>query len=54
MGAHLRQLSKCDTCGKPATEQLYNAVNVPLGVYCTRHSNKALNDFINKYGEYED
>ena len=43
--AHLRPLPRCGVCGKPATEQLYNGVNAPSGVYCSRHAQAALLKF---------
>lgn len=46
MAAHLRPLSACRTCGKPATQMLYNAVNAPCGEYCNRCAKPALRKFI--------
>lgn len=45
MPAHLRDLPPCYTCGRPASEQLYNGVNAPSGVYCARHAAAALRAF---------
>ena len=42
--AHLRPLPRC-SCGRPATEQLYNGLNAPAGVYCDRHAKAALKRF---------
>ena len=42
MAAHLRRLQRCDRCGKPATQELYNAVNAPSGRYCDKHAHAAL------------
>lgn len=42
--AHLRALPRC-SCGRPATEQLYNGLNAPLGTYCDRHAKAALKAF---------
>lgn len=42
--AHLRPLPRC-SCGKPATKQLVNGVNAPLGVYCSQHAGSALKRF---------
>lgn len=39
---HLRPLEKCTTCGRPATERLFNAVNAPGLAYCSRHAARAL------------
>ena len=51
MGWHLRPLTRCSAygCGRPATEQLYNAVNAPLNHYCTRHAPAALKEAQRKY-----
>jgi DNA-directed RNA polymerase subunit RPC12/RpoP len=42
--AHLRPLAKykCQTCGKPATEQLYGCRNVQYGYYCAKCGPKAV------------
>lgn len=48
MPAHLRPLPKCLRCGKAATQELYNAVNAPLGRYCDTHGKKALDDFVRR------
>ncbi len=45
MAAHLRPLQRCDRCGKPATQELYNAVNAPSGKYCDTHASKALQEW---------
>ena len=47
MAAHLRPLARCQhySCDRPATQELYNAVNAPSGVYCDRHAKGALADF---------
>ena len=45
MAAHLRSLQRCDRCGKPATRELFNAVNAPSGRYCDAHAAKALADW---------
>jgi hypothetical protein len=50
MPAHLRELARCRTCGRPATQELYNAVNAPLGVYCSRHGKAALRAFETREG----
>lgn len=42
MPAHLRPLSPCKVCGKPAAYELFNTRNAPLGVYCGRHAEPAL------------
>lgn len=42
--AHLRPLPRC-TCGKPATQQMFNGLNAPAGVYCERHAKAALKQF---------
>jgi hypothetical protein len=49
MPAHLRELPKCRTCGKPATHSLVNGMNAPTGEYCDRHARMALKDFQQKY-----
>ncbi len=52
MAAHLRTLRRCGhergfgQCGKPATQELYNAVNAPSGVYCDAHADKALEEWL--------
>lgn len=39
MAWHTRAIPdhRCRTCGKKATVWLYNAVNAPSGVFCTKH-----------------
>jgi len=51
MSAHLRPLSRCQWygCKKPATEELYNAVNAQSGVYCTPHAKRALREFQERF-----
>ena len=49
MPAHLRPLPRCNTCSRPATEMLYNAVNAPSGYYCDKHAKKALKDWREKW-----
>lgn len=51
MGWHLRPLPRCSDsfCNRPATEQLYNAVNAPLSHYCSRHAPAALKDAQREY-----
>jgi len=48
---HLRPLGRCSEygCERAATEQLYNDVNAPQGVYCTRHATAALKAAQAKY-----
>lgn len=50
MAAHLRPLPRCK-CGKPATEELFNAVNAPSGRFCDRCAPKALKEFERRTGE---
>ena len=45
MAAHLRRLARCSMCGKPATQELYNAANAPSGRFCDKHAAKALKDW---------
>lgn len=45
MPAHLRPLARCRTCQRPATVELYNAVNAPQGVYYAPHGQAALRAF---------
>lgn len=39
--AHLRPLPRC-SCGKPATEAIFNGLNALYGYYCDRHAQAAL------------
>ncbi|HEX7277877.1 MAG TPA: hypothetical protein VF244_10925 [Acidimicrobiales bacterium] len=49
MPAYLRPLDRCQTCGAPATEQLNNGSNAPVGIYCDRHGKVALAEFRRRY-----
>lgn len=42
MPAHLIPLPRCQTCDRPATVMLRNAVDAPLGEFCDRHGEAAL------------
>ncbi len=46
MAAHLRPLPRCQQCGAPATDTLYNAANAPTGEYCAKHAAPALAKFV--------
>lgn len=48
MAAHLRPLPRCHSCNNPATQTLHNTVNAVIGIYCDRHANHALADFIKR------
>jgi hypothetical protein len=52
MAAHLRPLRRCGQCGKPATQELYNAVNAPSGSYCDPHAAKALKAWLERDERY--
>ena len=47
MAAHLRPLRRCSEyeCGKPATQQLFNTWNAPMGTFCDKHAGPALKRF---------
>ena len=50
MRAYLARLPRCEACGKPATVELRNPVNAPLGRYCDRHGKKALEGWTSVVG----
>lgn len=51
MAAHLRPLPKCQRpgCDRPATREMFNSRNAPMGRYCDRHAKVALAEWLKKH-----